>query len=385
MFFWKFLMKPVVFLIALLTFIVSLMVIIRSNELGLLREFAALRLVDPLPKATKLVKAGKICEALEYLDLAREYDHVKKDPRVDRFYRETKATRNSYSFWAKQLLEGVWYGKGDCPEALVSATVTDFLVIGDVRDLVLEEMKRYRGEDADEFIEALAGVGIILTGVTVMTGGGAAPARGSLSVLKISKKLGKLTRPLEKSLVTIFRQARKTGNLKGVTRLSRSLYRLARIPHLRKHIFFVLSKCRNAREIARMEKVAARFGKKTVKFLKLGGDTSLDVFRKFGKDKALVRAMDAALQYGSDGSRLVKKTGPTRFMKYLRMTKIGVRATRSAYQGRLTSLLVKISEMLPLAVLYAVCALSGLPVLWAPLNRAVKFGLRPRRFAKASQ
>lgn len=134
-----------------------------------------------------------------------------------------------------------------------------------------------------------------------------------------------------------------------------------------------------------MEKVAARFGKKTVKFLKLGGDTSIDVFRKFGKDKALVKAMDSALQYGSDGARLVKKTGPSKFIKYLRMTKIGVRATRSSYQGRLTSLLVKVSEMLPLAAIYALCVLSGVPVVWAPLNRVVKLGLRPRKLAKASQ
>jgi hypothetical protein len=379
----KFVFKLLVYLVIVVVFVVSLQVVIRRHELSLIQEFQSLAKVDPIPGAKRLAEAGKICEALEYLDLFKDFEYVKTNPKFASVYKEIEDERNSYFFFSKQLLNGIWWGQGDCPEAVVSATITDFLVVGDVRDLILEETKRWKGEDPDEFTEALSAVGLIMAGVTVVSGGGAAPAKGTLSVLKAAKKMGKLPRPLEKALIGMFRRAAKTGNLKEVRVLSKNLYKVVRVPHYRKNLFYVISRSNNVKDLARLEKMASVYGKNTVKFLKLGGGAPARVLKKFGNNKTLVKAMDEAVQYGPRGTRLIEKTGPTKFLKYVRLTKYGARTTRSIYQQRLTSLLGWILNKLPMESIYAICALTGLVAVGVPMSYLFRIGRRLRRSPEA--
>jgi hypothetical protein len=381
MFFTKFFIKLTVYVVLLASFVLSATVLLKEHEIRLLQEFYALNRVDPFPKAEELYKSGEYCEALEYLDYFKDYDYVRNDPRVMELYREIETKRDSYSFMAGDLLKGVWKGKGACPESLISATVSDFFIVGDVRDLVTGAMEKYYyGEEADEFVMALAGVGILASGITYASGGTGSPAKVSVSVLKLAEKMGKLPASLRKSLVKLFKQTVRAGDLKAMKPLSASVYNISRIKGLKmQDLFVILSRSRKVSDFKFMEKVATTFGKKTGKFLKLGGETPLKILRKYPGDKQAVKAMDSAIQYGPRGTRLLEKTGPTRFLKYVKVTKYTARTVRSVWQGRLDRLLVKIFSLFPEWALWSIAGMSGLALGGMPTRYAVRALARRRQ------
>ncbi|MEW6348279.1 MAG: hypothetical protein AB1646_04410 [Thermodesulfobacteriota bacterium] len=380
MFVWLRIWKLVLYLAVVGLFALSVGVLSERGEVLLLNEFASLSQEDPVPKAESLVAEGKVCSALEYLGFFKDYEYVKEMPKFGGLYSQLQQTRSSALFMGSQVLEGLWTGKGDCAEALISATISDFFVVGDVRDLFREFGKRFQGEGSDELTEALAAVGIVLTGVTVFSGGATIPAKAPLSLLKITKKLGKLSTPLEKELVGLFRRARTTGDVKEVEAVAGSLYRLAGNPHLRTHLFDVIGQCKEIKDFARMERMAEAFGNKTAKFLKVGGDAVPAVFSKYGKDKALVGTMDTALQYGPSGARLLGRTGPSKFMEYLKIAKLGARGGRVAHKGHLWSLMHWMAAGVPLFYLYVLTFSSGAVAVGVP---SVKLAKAVRGFRRA--
>lgn len=381
MFFTKFFIKLAVYVVLAASFGLSATVLVKKHEIRLLQDFYSLNHVDPFPKAEKLYESGEYCEALEYLNYFKDYDYVRNNPKVMQLYREIEAKRDSYSFMAEDLLKGVWKGKGACPESLISATVSDFFIVGDVRDLVKGAIDQYYyGEDADEFVMALAGVGIVASGVTYASGGAGTPAKVSVSVLKLAEKMGKLPASLRKSLIKLFKQTAHAGDLKAIKPLSASVYNISRVKGLKmRDLFVILSRSRKVSDIKFMEKVAKAYGKKTGKFLKLGGETPLKILRKYPGDKQAVKAMDSAIQYGPRGTRLLEKTGPTRFLKYVKVTKYTARTVRSVWQGRLDRLLVKIFSLFPDWALWSIAGMSGLALGGMPTRYAVRALARRRK------
>ena len=104
----------------------------------------------------------------------------------------------------------------------------------------------------------------------------------------------------------------------------------------------------------------------------------MKVLRKFPADKQAAKALDSAIQYGARGTRLLEKTGPTRFLKYVKVTKYTARTVRSVWQGRLNRLLVNIFSLFPEWSLWAIAGVSGLAVGGIPARYAVKFAARRR-------
>ena len=273
-------MKAALYLICVLIFVGSVLAVVQRHELQLLAQFEALSFVDPIPKAKALLDAGEYCEALEYLDYLREYPYMRDNPDVTKLYEEIKTRREEYLFRLKDVWSGVWKGKGVCLESLVSATVSDFLIVGDVRDLLWGAIKKYRRR-RDEFTMALAGVGILLTGVTVAstlaTGGTAAPAgvtaKVTVSLLKLAKRMGKLPASLQRSLVKLFQQSRRAKSLKPLAPVSGSIYRISKVEGLTVRDFLsMMSRSKSVRDVKFMEQVAGTYGKQTGKFLRLGED-----------------------------------------------------------------------------------------------------------------
>src|SRR5271157_4046793 len=148
----KFFLKLLAYLVAVILFIVSVSVIIDPGELKVVKEIQSLQRVDPIPRAKELEAAGELCQALDYLHHFMEYDYVQKDPQALDLYETLKKKRDSLLFRAKDAGKGFIIGKGVCPEATVTATVTDFLLVGDVRDLTWGLVnKYYYKEDTDDF------------------------------------------------------------------------------------------------------------------------------------------------------------------------------------------------------------------------------------------
>ncbi len=248
---------------------------------------------------------------------------------------------------------------------MISSTVTDFLIIGDVRSLVWEAAKWWRYEPTDDFVVALASIGILSSALTYGTGGAAAPAKGSLSLLKIAKKADKISAPLQKSFVRVFREAERTRSLKQLKPMSDAIYQLARTPNLKMRDFLtMISRADNVRDVRLMPRVAKAYGSKTGKLLSLGGDDAMRIFRRFGNHKDISTALDTAVKYGPQGTRLLGKVGPSQFLKYVTLTKYAARTTRSVWQGHLNSLLLWSINRIPETGIWILAVLSGIIVIF---------------------
>jgi hypothetical protein len=132
-----------------------------------------------------------------------------------------------------------------------------------------------------------------------------------------------------------------------------------------------------------MADVVSVYGPKAGKFLSLGGDASMDVFKKYGKHHALPTAMDAAIRHGDEGVKLLEKTGPDKFMRYLTLSKFMTRGLRSWHQERLSELfkmlvlylfhlLMSILSLLPVLLRYALLIVSGVVVIGIPFRYLYK-------------
>ncbi len=93
-----------------------------------------------------------------------------------------------------KVVKGCATGAGDSLAHISGAVVCDFLVIGDVRDLTIQTTKYFTGQEVDEFVFALSGIGLALTVGTYASAGAATPAKFGVSVIKFAKRTGRMTR-----------------------------------------------------------------------------------------------------------------------------------------------------------------------------------------------
>jgi hypothetical protein len=383
----QFLFKLVGYLVVLGLFVLSVAVIAQRHELSLLREAKALVRVDPLQKAEQLYKAGEICDALEHLEYFMEFDYVKENQEVKKFYDKIKAERDSWLFRTKQVGTGIWKGKGACPEAIYSATASDLVGIGSVRTLAEWGLDKYHGNETDDFAAILAAVdaaaiGIAASGigVTIGTGGlgtpagaaavaAAAPVKTTVTSIRIIHKLGKLPASLRKALVRVFQETIKLKSLGPMKVVTRSLNRIKDVPGLKaKDFFTVISHTKDLKDLERMSHITATFGNHTGKFLKLGKEKSLQIYDKFHGDPHLVPGLNHAVQYGDKGTNVLMKLGPQKFLKIVAPNQVAMtaRTLRSAWEGHLTAVLMHILKLIPQWVIFSIAAVSGLIVVGIP-------------------
>jgi hypothetical protein len=368
---WLRITKITAYLVCLALFVSSLAALHNLEELRLMAQFQSLTLVDPTIKAKELAEKGEVCQAIDYMKYFLEYEYVRDNPQWMAFYRELQTRRESLAYIGENLGRGVLFGSGPCVESSLTATISDFLVIGDIRDFVGESMKYVTsGAAVDPLTMTLAGAGILLTFPEIITLGGAAGVKATVSGLKLANKLGKLSSPMKKSLVVMFDEAAKSRDIKKVAPLVNSIYRVSAVPGLKmRDLVAILGKARSVEDLKLLEKVAAGYGRKTAKFLDVGGQTAVTVAKRFSGDKRLVEAMDEAVKYGAQGPQLLGKTGPTKFMKYLTYTKYAARGTRSIHKGRLQSALLGMVAAMPAYAIMAVALITGLVSIGAPAYR----------------
>lgn len=119
---------------------------------------------------------------------------------------------------AKDLGWGALSGKGDTLEAMIGAVAADFLIVGDVRDVLIEGGKAVTGEDADEVVLLLSAAGIATT---------LAPEVDWVpSLLKVARRAGALTESFAQHLKTILKSGKlehTRGLFDDIGSLSKSL------------------------------------------------------------------------------------------------------------------------------------------------------------------
>ncbi len=159
-------------------------------------QLAALALVhiNPVPETKALVAEQRYAEAATYLDFFMAYEYVQDDPEAQALQAEIQAKRNDMSYQAEKLYDGLIKGTSDEVIGQTAGVLTDFFVIGDIRDLVQQGTKALKDEEVDEVIVALATVGVVAstaqavsTVATVSTAGAAAPTVAASTAVKGGK------------------------------------------------------------------------------------------------------------------------------------------------------------------------------------------------------
>ena len=119
-----------------------------------------------------LRERGRYAEAMVALDAGIEVAEGAERERLVALRAEVERERQSLLRRLKDVVRGAVSGgsgiggqeSGDASlELLLGAVVTDFLVIGDLRDLVIQWARRIQGESTDPVIVALSGIGIVTT------------------------------------------------------------------------------------------------------------------------------------------------------------------------------------------------------------------------------
>ncbi|MBR1125618.1 hypothetical protein JQ628_29130 [Bradyrhizobium lablabi] len=139
--------------------------------------------------------AGDADLASSFVELAREKNIALSDELLSRV-NDAAAEENSTSGFAKRFATGFVTGHTDDVASLSGTVTGDLFVWGDIRDVVREGKHLATGEDTDHLVLGLATAGLAVTAATYVSVGGAAPLRAGLSLVKDTRKVGRLSEGL---------------------------------------------------------------------------------------------------------------------------------------------------------------------------------------------
>ncbi|MHC6156642.1 hypothetical protein ACVSQB_33315 [Bradyrhizobium elkanii] len=130
--------------------------------------------------------------AMSFVELAGEKNIALSDDltkRVD----DARAEQSSSMHFAKGFAAGLVTGNADDVASLSGTVAGDLFVFGDVRDVVREGKHLVMGEDTDQLVLGLAAAGLAVTAATYVSVGGAGPLRAGLTLVKDTRKAGRLS------------------------------------------------------------------------------------------------------------------------------------------------------------------------------------------------
>lgn len=331
-------------------------------------QLAALALVhvNPVPETKALVGEQRYAEATTYLDFFMAYAYVQDNPEAQALHADIQAKRNDRSYQAEKLYDGLIKGTSDEVIGQTAGVLTDFFVIGDIRDLVYQGTKALNGEEVDEVLVALATVGVVASTAqavssvaTVSTAGAAAPTvaastavKGGSVILKVARKLGKLPAWLTKAIIAGADTVKKTKKLDSVTELFGDVFSLAKI----KGGVTLLDKTTDAASLRKMARAADLYGDQTPTLYRMGGDTFLTMAQKTAELGA--DTIKLAATFGQNGLKLLDNIGALKFVKYT------ARGSKMIYKGDIINLLARLLSLIPEFILYLLMAAAT--VVWLP-------------------
>jgi hypothetical protein len=321
-------------------------------------EVNSLTQIDPIPHVKKLIKEKKYVDAEAYLRYFMEYDYVKKNPEASKLMQQIQTTRNSFEYKKRKIIQGIVQGHSDENIGRASAIASDFLVIGDIRDLVIEGMHYSNDEKVDKLMLSLSTLGLLATASTVYSLGASAPIKGSISLLKYGRRLNKIPTWLQKRLIKEVELAQKTKSLKAIEKSLLPIQELYQKVGLNQTLA-LLSRSRNLKELTHLNKFATRFGTKSQVLLQITNNTALKQIEKM--PNVPTKTFLYASTYGERGLKALQRLGATKFMKKVR---VGANLAKTTYKGNLLPLLMRLLNKIPNSLLYAISFLGLFYFVW---------------------
>ncbi|NPA61731.1 MAG: hypothetical protein GXO06_05555 [Epsilonproteobacteria bacterium] len=153
-------------ILSIIVFALTALSIVIVEERSLF-DTRALVQIDPIPETERLIGEKRYADADEYLSYFMHFDYVKDNSKAIELDRFLKEKRGSLEYRGEKILEGIFEGKSDEDIGKISAIVSDFLIIGDIRDLVIEGSNYINDRDVDKIIVALSTLGVLSTASTI--------------------------------------------------------------------------------------------------------------------------------------------------------------------------------------------------------------------------
>nr|WP_300311063.1 hypothetical protein [Halomonas sp.] len=340
----------------LLLALVSASIIWQQTQLSLI----ALQRIDPLPETHNMITEERYAEAADYLGFFMQYDYVSENPDAQLLHQEINDYRGHWRYQLSKLSEGVFQGTSDETIGQAASVASDFIIIGDVRDLANQGINYAQGENVDEIMVALASLGIIASSAQFMSGlgtaataGAGAPAlagttiaKSSILTLKAARRLGKLPSWLGEAIIKAAGNAQQSKNLSQLGCMLGNINSLAKT----RGGLNLLKNTNNANDLLRAARFTETFGRHSATLYRIGGNTAIDIAQRagtLGKETILLAAT-----FGQTGLKILDKTGAIKFIK------LTSRAIKMAYKGDLAALIAKALLMLPVWLLYVIIALA---------------------------
>ena len=230
----------------------------------------------------------------EYLNIELSEELSKKLEEKNTFF--SKVKNNTQDFG-----ESFITGESDSMAGLAGSTISDMLIVGDIRDLSLEGQKLVLGEEYDSLIMGLAAIGVAMSASQFVSLGGTSSFKISTSIMKFAKKTNNLTKKFTKNISSLLSKSidysklksidfKDTKNLKSnITSFSKTID-FKHTKELFENISLIskntaskldtinlLKYVDNTEDIKKLNKISAKFGSKTKGVFKILGKNALTI------------------------------------------------------------------------------------------------------------
>jgi hypothetical protein len=149
-------------------------------------------LFDPYQHAKDLYDENKIADADEFLTFYDEIPYAEITDEMRALHDEIRKKRSSVTYHLSEAARGLIVGESDEITGKTIAFITEFIFIGDLRDLGGEGIKYVHGEEVDKLTVSLAAIGLGMSAVSTWgpQAVAATPTKQGLSLFKrLSKSL----------------------------------------------------------------------------------------------------------------------------------------------------------------------------------------------------
>jgi len=256
-------------------------------------------------KISLSLKEGNLNEAILYKNLA-----LHLDVKIDQNLLDEFDKKNDFFFSfirnIKDFIYGFSKGEADNVASLSGSIVSDFTLVGDVRDMYKEGNKMSKNEDYDKLILSISTIGVALSVSSYLTLGLSAPLKIGASIIKVAKKSNKLsalfikniTSKINKTIDTSLLKNIKWTSLKSIKDSTSTFYKNINIQPIKK-VFTSISKIKkntsnidtinlikyvdNEKDLVKMTKISDKFKGNTVAVFKVLGKGALKGSKLFIK------------------------------------------------------------------------------------------------------
>ncbi len=167
-------------------------------------------------KITLALQKDNPKEAKEYLDLAN-FLGITIDQKFINKVKKANTPFYLYKSETKKFFQGFITGKANNTASLSGAIVSDFTLIGDLRDIYREGKKMQEGKEYDKFTFSLALLGAALSIGALNSFGSTLAFKSETALLKNANKMHLLKEPLKKE---ILQKLQKSVDLKKLQKIN---------------------------------------------------------------------------------------------------------------------------------------------------------------------